>query len=83
MDRLAQWTSTASAELGLDAAGIDGDKVFELARDVQRSVGRSAGTVGVYLLGMAMGRGMSEADAVARLTELAEQWSGHTCDWRD
>lgn len=83
MDDIADWTSQACAELGIDAGQADTAELLALARDVQRVAGRPAAIVAVYLLGVAVGRGADREEAAARLADLAKQWSGTTCDWRD
>jgi hypothetical protein len=55
----------------------------KLARDVQRAAAKPAAIVAVYLLGVAVGRGADGGKAAAQLADLAQQWSGTTCDWRD
>jgi hypothetical protein len=37
----------------------------------------------VYLLGVAVGRGVDTREAAARLADLARERSDTTCDWRD
>ncbi|MFC4855540.1 DUF6457 domain-containing protein [Actinophytocola glycyrrhizae] len=87
MDDIADWTSKACDALGIPAdvaAGqADTAEMLALARDVQRAVAKPAAIVAVHLLGVAVGRGADRGEAAARLTELAKQWSGTTCDWRD
>lgn len=83
MDDIADWTSKACAALGINAGQADTAELLALARDVQRAVAKPAATVAVYLLGVAVGRGADGKEAAARLAELAEKWSGPTCDWRD
>ncbi|MGB3439768.1 MAG: DUF6457 domain-containing protein [Actinophytocola sp.] len=83
MDDIADWTSKACVELGIDPGQVDTAAILALARDVQRAVARPAAVVAVYLLGVAVGRGADRGEAAARLAELAKQWSGATCDWRD
>jgi hypothetical protein len=83
MDDIADWTSAACAELGVAGAGAETAEPLALARDVQRAVAKPAAIVAVYLLGVAVGRGADRGEAAARLADLAKQWSGTTCDWRD
>lgn len=83
MDDIADWTSQACAELGIDAGQADIAALLALAGDVQRAAGRPAAIVAGYLLGVATGRGADREETAARLADLAEQWSGTTCDWRD
>ncbi len=83
MSGLADWTSVASAEMGVAAGEADTGRILELAKDVQRAVATPAAFVAVYLLGVAVGRGATGGEAAAQLADLAKQWSGTTCDWRD
>jgi hypothetical protein len=87
MDDIADWTSQACVELGIPvdvvAGQADTAEILALARDVQRAVAKPAAIVAVYLLGVAVGRGADRGEAAARLADLAKQWSGTTCDWRD
>ena len=83
MDDIADWTSSAGAELGVDAGQAGIAEVLAVARDVQRAVAKPAAIVAVYLLGVAVGRGADRGEAAAQLADLAEKWSGTTCDWRD
>jgi hypothetical protein len=83
MDRLADWTRSASARLDIDAGQADAVEILELAREVRRAEGGTAAIMTAYLLGVAVGRGADPRDAAARLADLTEQRSGTTCDWRD
>ncbi|MFI7680062.1 DUF6457 domain-containing protein [Actinophytocola sp. NPDC049390] len=83
MDDIADWTSKAAGELGIPAGQADIAELLALTRDVQRAVAKPAAVMAVYLLGVAVGRGADRGEAAARLADLAEKWSGPTCDWRD
>ena len=83
MDDIADWTDKACVALGIEAGQADTAEILALARDVRREVATPAAIVAVYLLGVAVGRGADRGEAAARLTELAKQWSGTACDWRD
>ncbi len=83
MDDIADWTGKACVALGIDAGQADTAEILALARDVQRAVAKPAAIVAVYLLGVAVGRGADRGEVAARLADLAKQWSGTTCDWRD
>jgi hypothetical protein len=86
MDRLAEWTSVACAELGIDDAG-ELDRAVELAREVAKAAAKPAAVVAAYLFGVAVGRGTPTDEAATKLTELARRWRGNTVgstiDWRD
>jgi hypothetical protein len=83
MDRLADWTTQAGARLDVVAGQADTANVMELAREVSRAEGKQAAVMAAYLLGVAVGRGADPMRAAARLADLAREWSGTTCDWRD
>src|SRR4051794_3775554 len=52
MDRLADWTRSASARLDIDAGQADAVEILELAREVRRAEGRTVAIVTAYLLGV-------------------------------
>jgi hypothetical protein len=83
MDGRADWTSAASAALGVDASQADVAEILALAKDVRRVAGEPAAIVAVYLLGVAAGRGADRRETAARLADLAERVPGTACDWRD
>ena len=83
MDGLAEWTSSAGVELGVDAGQADIADVEALARDVRRVMADPAAVMAVYLLGVAVGRGADRGEVAARLADLAARLPGTTCDWRD
>jgi len=74
MNTLDSWTEAACAELGIDPAAADTRAVLDLARDVAHRVARPAAPLTAYLLGVAVGRGATPADAASRLRALAERW---------
>lgn len=83
MDDIADWTSSACVALGIDAGQADTAEILAIAREVQRVAAKPAAIMAVYLLGVAVGRGVDRGEAAVRLSDLAKQWSGTTCDWRD
>jgi Domain of unknown function (DUF6457) len=84
MDGLAEWISAAGAELGLDdAAGMDRAVVLDAARDVSAATAKPAVLYTMYLFGIAVGRGMTCAEAAGRLRRLADRRGGAALDWRD
>ena len=83
MERLADWTESAGAKLGVSVDEAGTAAILELARDVRHAVANPAAIVAVYLLGLAVGRGADPREAAAQLADLTNAWSGTTCDWRD
>jgi hypothetical protein len=81
MSDLQEWTSTLCADLGLDAAGVDCAQIVDMARHIARTVELPAGPVTAYLIGMAVARGLSPAEAADRLAHRAQRWP--RIDWRD
>ncbi|MQA10988.1 MAG: hypothetical protein GEU98_21020 [Pseudonocardiaceae bacterium] len=81
MDTLTDWTSAVCSDLGLNADELDCAVATRIEHEVRRGLPRSMAPVTVYLLGVAVGRGLSPEDAAARLDELIRQRCG--IDWRD
>jgi hypothetical protein len=74
MSTMDEWTAAVCAELGLDP-GVAGLRVvLDLTRDVAHGVARPAAPFTAYLVGVAVGRGLPVADAVARVSALAKGW---------
>ncbi|MFC0106725.1 DUF6457 domain-containing protein [Kibdelosporangium aridum] len=78
---LDEWTDLAVAELGLGPDELDRHALLDLARCVARDVGGPAAPLTCYLLGVAVGRGMSLSEATSRVSTVVERWRG--VDWRD
>jgi hypothetical protein len=70
MPTLDEWTAQVCAALGLDPTQVDRDAVLDLARDVAHGVARPAAPLTAYMLGLAVGRGASVADAAATIAAL-------------
>jgi len=78
---LEEWTDLAVAELGVGQEELDKQALLSVAHCVARDVGGSAAALTCYLLGIAVGRGMSVSEAASRVSTVVEQWRG--VDWRD
>lgn len=63
---LDAWVAAVSSELGLTDP-VDVDLLLDLARDAAHGVERKSAPVTTYLLGVAVGRGASAADAAAAI----------------
>ncbi|MBI5159920.1 MAG: molybdopterin-guanine dinucleotide biosynthesis protein, partial [Micrococcales bacterium] len=70
---LDSWTATLTSALRLDGTGVDIPGVLDLAGDAAHAVARPAAPLTTYLVGVAVGRGTSFADAVATVARLTAQ----------
>jgi hypothetical protein len=79
MSTLEDWTAAVVAELGI-ADLVDGstrDLVLDMTKDVAHGVARPAAPLTAYLMGLAVGRAGTAADAAdlaARISTLAVGW---------
>ena len=74
MNPLEEWTAALRADLGLDPGPLTTAEtrvVLDLARDAARAVDRPAAPLTAYLLGVAVGRGLTLPDASDRIRALA------------
>ena len=79
MSTLEDWTAAVRADLGFDAEPLSTAEtraVLDMARDVAHAVDRPAAPLTAYLLGVAVGRGLTLPDASARVNALAAGWAG-------
>jgi Domain of unknown function (DUF6457) len=77
MSTMEQWTVAVCADLGLDPGVVaDLRAVLDLTRDVAHGVARPAAPLTAYLVGVAVGRGLTLPDATARVSALAAGWGG-------
>jgi hypothetical protein len=74
MNTLEEWKAAVCADLGLDPACADTTIVLDVARDVAHGVARPAAPLTAYLLGVAVGQGMTLPDAAGRISALADDW---------
>jgi hypothetical protein len=71
---LDEWVVVAAAELGLGEVPAEEQRlILDLAREVAHNAVRPGAPVSAYLVGLAVGRGASLADATRALTELAQR----------
>ncbi len=75
---LDDWLRALATELGIDVATLDVPAVLDLAREVADAVGRPAVPATSVLVGYAVARAGSDAEALARVSEtvsrLAAGW---------
>ena len=76
MSTMEQWTAAVCADLGLDPSAADLRAVLDLTRDVAHGGTRPAAPVTAYLVGMAVGRGLTLPEAAGRISALAAGWDG-------
>lgn len=75
MSTLDDWMQALCAELGLAPEDREIERaVLDLAKVVAHKVDRPAAPLTAYLLGVAVGRGESLAEARAKTEQLAERW---------
>jgi len=74
MSVMEEWTAAVCADLGIDGGDADLRAVLDLTRDVAHGVARPAAPFTAYLVGVAVGRGLPLADAVAKVSALAAGW---------
>ena len=74
MNTLQEWAAAVGADLGLDPATMDTRVVLDLARDVAHGVARPAAPLTAYLVGVAVGQGLSLPEAAGRISALAARW---------
>ena len=72
---LDAWAEAVCLELGLSTADCDVTAVLDLARDAAHAVMRPAAPLTTFLVGVAVGRGLSMEEATARATALARSWA--------
>lgn len=71
---LDEWVGIAAAELGLgEVSGEEQRLILDLAREVAHNTVRPGAPVSAYLVGLAVGRGASLAEATRALTDLAQR----------
>ena len=73
MSTLDDWLVQASRALDINADAIPADlrkELLDVTRDVAHGVARIAGPLTCYLVGIAVGRGLSPTAAVAKLAAL-------------
>jgi Domain of unknown function (DUF6457) len=78
MTTLQGWFEAACAELGVRADDTTVRVILDLARDVAHQVERPAAPVTSFVLGLAVGAGISLEEAAERLRALAAAWPAQT-----
>jgi hypothetical protein len=77
MSTLEEWTAAAGAGLGLGPGPLstaETKAVLDVTRDVAHAVDRVAAPLTAYLLGVAVGRGLTLPEAADRISVLAARW---------
>jgi hypothetical protein len=70
MNTLEEWTAAICADLGLEPGVADTRTVLDLAREAAHEVDRLAAPLTAYLVGVAVGRGLTLPDASRRVRAL-------------
>jgi hypothetical protein len=81
MNTLEEWTTVVRAEFGLDPGPLSNAEiktVLDVTGDAAHAVARPAAPLTAYLLGMAVGRGLTLPDASDRIRALAAGWAEST-----
>jgi hypothetical protein len=81
MNTLEEWTAAAGAGLGLDSGALstaETKAVLDVAGDVAHAVARPAAPLTAYLLGVAVGRGLTLPEAADRVRALVARWPEST-----
>src|SRR6266571_3762462 len=78
MSTMDQWTAAVCADLGLDASAADLRAVLDLTRDVAHGVARPAAPFTAYLVGVAVGRGLTLPDAACCSAWAWPAWAGYS-----
>ena len=72
--KLDEWLAAAAAELSIPAPdNAQVHVLLDLARDAAHGVARPAAPLTTFLVGVAVGRGASLADAAQRVTALVPE----------
>jgi hypothetical protein len=77
MSTLEEWTAAAGAGLGLGPGPLstaETKAVLDVTRDVAHAVDRVAAPLTAYLLGVAVGRGLTLPEAADRISVLTARW---------
>ncbi|HEY6314364.1 MAG TPA: DUF6457 domain-containing protein [Streptosporangiaceae bacterium] len=74
MNILEEWTAAICADLGLEPDVADTGTVLDLAREAAHGVDRVAAPLTAYLVGVAVGRGLTLPDASRRVLALVARW---------
>ena len=77
MSTLDDWIAQASTALDVPADSLSTElrnELLDLTRDVAHGVARPAAPLTAYLVGVAVGRGLTLPDAAGRVSALAAGW---------
>ena len=72
-----RWVMAVAEDLGLAPNPADTRLILDMTKDVAHNVDRPAAPVTSYLVGVAVGRGMTLPDAIKHVRDLADSWPGN------
>ena len=73
-----RWVLAVSEDLGLSPNPADTRTILDMTKVVAHNVDRPAAPVTSYLVGIAVGRGMTLSRAIDHVTGLASSWPGQS-----
>lgn len=71
------WLERVQAALDLDGVELDPESLsllLDLTREIAHGVERRVAPLSTFLVGVAVGRGRSVSEAVAKVDRLVDQW---------
>ena len=73
-----RWVMAVAEDLGVTPNPADTRTILDMTKDVAHNVDRPAAPMTSYLIGIAVGRGMTLSEAIKRVTGLARSWPGQS-----
>ena len=73
-----RWVMAVAEDLGVAPNPADTRTILDMTKVVAHNVDRPAAPVTSYLVGIAVGRGMTLSQAIQQVTGLASSWPGQS-----
>ncbi len=70
---MSLWITQLAAELGVDPP-VEIADLLDATRNIAHNVSRPAAPLSLYVLGLAAASGVDQAELVARVDALVEEW---------